>query len=152
MDNLRIRPVETSDLPGLLDMYRQLGEDAPGVPHADPGEALRIIARIQINRSRHLLVADVDGRPVGTADLLVVDNLTHFGQSWGIVDNVIVDAPWRGFGVGRALLTEVVARARAANCYKIQLMARNDLVEAHRFFDGLGFERFAAGFRLYLTE
>ena len=96
-------------------------------------------------------MASVADSVVGTADLFVVANLTHGGMSWAIVENVVVDEKQRGTGVGGALMEEVVARSREVGCYKIQLLSRSHRVAAHAFYQHLGFEPSAIGFRLYLA-
>ncbi|OFB38895.1 MULTISPECIES: GNAT family N-acetyltransferase [Frankia] len=54
-------------------------------------------------------------------------------------------------GVGETLITHVLDTARAANCYKVQLLSRNDRSEVHAFYAAVGFTHSAAGFRIYLT-
>ena len=97
-----------------------------------------------------MLVADDHGTLVGTADLLVVPNLTHGARAWAIVENVVVTPVRRRQGIGRALMQEVIKRATEANCYKLQLLSRQERTEAHAFYRSLGLERVAEGFRLYL--
>jgi GNAT superfamily N-acetyltransferase len=151
VDSPRIRPAVADDLPVLLDLYRQLaGDRAESLP-AGPAVAGPVLARILADPTRQLLVADAGGRVVGTAELIVHANLTHGAQPWAIVENVIVAADARRLGAGRALMDHVLAEARAAGCYKIQLLSRGERGDAHRFYDGLGFERSAIGFRRYLS-
>jgi GNAT superfamily N-acetyltransferase len=95
-------------------------------------------------------VARLDGRPVGTVDLLVVENLTHGGQPWAIVENVVVDAAARRLGVGRALMAEAERLSREASCYKLQLLSHQRRTWAHEFYRRLGYEETARGFRLHL--
>ncbi|CAJ60404.1 Putative acetyltransferase (partial) [Frankia alni ACN14a] len=47
-------------------------------------------------------------------------------------------------------MTDVVRAARSANCYKVQLLSRNDRSEAHLFYEATGFAPSAAGVRMYL--
>jgi GNAT superfamily N-acetyltransferase len=72
-------------------------------------------------------------------------------MAWAIVENVVVDQGERRAGVGRALMEEIVRRCRQADCYKIQLLSRKHRRSAHTFYESLGFQRSAEGFRLYLT-
>lgn len=67
-----------------------------------------------------------------------------------IVENVVVDTGARRQGVGQALMDDVLRRARDASCYKIQLLSRKGRSEAHAFYERLGFEASAEGFRRYL--
>lgn len=151
MDSPRIRTAVAEDLPALLDLYRQLAGDRPESQPAGPAAAGPILARILADPARQLLVADADGRVVGTAEVLVIANLTHGGQPWAIVENVVVAADARRLGVGRALMAHIVEQAREAGCYKIQLLSRAERADAHLFYESLGFARSAVGFRRYLS-
>jgi GNAT superfamily N-acetyltransferase len=95
-------------------------------------------------------VAVVGGTVVGTADMVVVENLTHGGRPWVIVENVVVDEAHRGEGVGKALMAEVVDEARRRDCFKVQLLSLEHRLGAHAFYRSLGFGTMAQGFRLYL--
>jgi GNAT superfamily N-acetyltransferase len=101
---------------------------------------------------RTVLVADDGTRLIGTADVLIVPNLTHGGRPWAIVENVVVDWHAQGTGVGTALLTEALRLARDAGCYMLQLLSLNHRTEAHAFYQRLGLEPVAAGFRLYADD
>jgi GNAT superfamily N-acetyltransferase len=87
------------------------------------------------------LVATTGDDIVGTADLLVVPNLTHSSRPWAIVENVIVDEAMRGRGAGRALFNEILAITVEARCYMVQLVSLNHRHEAHAFYARLGFSR-----------
>jgi len=95
------------------------------------------------------LVAEVDGTVVGTLHLVVVPTLTHDGAPWAIVENMVVDEDGRGHGVGTARMGEAERRARAAGCYKVQLLSAVDRSGAHAFYERQGFELRARGYRKY---
>lgn len=110
-----------------------------------------VLASIRTQAGRHLLVAMVEGAVVGTADCSIVANLTHRGRPWSVVENVVVDDRCRRQGVGRRLMEEVVERCRAQGCYKIQLLSQQHRSGAHAFYESMGFQATAVGFRRYLT-
>jgi GNAT superfamily N-acetyltransferase len=151
MGPVKVREATEHDLDALINLYGQLAEDRVESQPALPSTAASILTAILRQPGRTLLVASVADSVVGTADLFVVANLTHGGMSWAIVENVVVDEKQRGTGVGRALMEEVVARCREVGCYKIQLLSRSHRVAAHAFYQHLGFEPSATGFRLYLA-
>jgi GNAT superfamily N-acetyltransferase len=99
---------------------------------------------------RTLLVATIDDEVVGTADLVIVLNLTHGGRPWAVVENVVVDEARRQQGIGRALLDEIDALTKAVGCYMVQLLSLNHRREAHSFYASLGYAPVARGFRHYL--
>jgi GNAT superfamily N-acetyltransferase len=151
MDPVEVREATSADLDAILGLYVQLAEHRPESLPALRPEAEGLLTTIAVQPGRTLLVAVVEAMIVGTADLVVVSNLTHHGMAWAIVENVVVDQDRRRSGVGRALMEEIVRRCRQAGCYKIQLLSRKHRQSAHVFYEGLGFQRSAEGFRLYLA-
>ena len=147
---VEVREAEDRDLDAVLHLYEQLADGQDGSMPADPGGAAAILAEIRSVSGRALLVAVVDERVVGTADCLIVVNLTHAGRPWAIVENVVVDADTRRAGIGSALMGDVLQRAEEAGCYKVQLISRKDRPAAHDFYRSLQFEPSAEGFRRYL--
>ena len=71
--NLELRKAVTADLPAILSLYAQLGEDDGSVLDLD--EAARIFSRMQIYPDYSIYVALLEQRTVGTFALLVMDNL-----------------------------------------------------------------------------
>ncbi|MEO0762381.1 MAG: GNAT family N-acetyltransferase, partial [Pseudomonadota bacterium] len=53
---------------------------------------------------------------------------------------VRVAAIARARGIGRRLVEDAIARARAAGCGLVQLTTDRTRPEAHRFYESLGFE------------
>ena len=76
---------------------------------------------------RHLLAEDAHGRPIGCARLLPDG---HIGR-------MAVLAPWRGRGVGRALLRAMLAQAAASGFAMVRLNAQ---VQALGFYAREGFQ------------
>lgn len=69
---------------------------------------------------------------------------------WSVADevhllNVVVDAPWRRRGIGRALVTRLVELSRAAAMRYVTLEVRVSNAPAQQLYRALGFER--AGLR-----
>ena len=145
-----VRTAESQDLGQILALHEQLAEGRPAAAPTRGAGAEDRYERIRAQTGRRLLVAVVDGVVLGTADMLIVPNLTHDGRPWMIVENVVVDTGARRQGVGQALMDDVLRRARDASCYKIQLLSRKGRSEAHAFYERLGFEASAEGFRRYL--
>jgi ribosomal protein S18 acetylase RimI-like enzyme len=150
MRPVEVREAASADLDAVLELYVQLAEDRPESQPVRRPEAEGLFTTVTAQPGRTLLVAVAGDAIVGTADLAIVSNLTHHGMPWAIVENVVVDNAQRRAGVGRALMDEIVSRCRHAGCYKIQLLSRKHRRSAHVFYESLGFERSAEGFRLYL--
>jgi GNAT superfamily N-acetyltransferase len=141
-----IRPAVESDLAQLLELYAQLHRSDPPLP-SDTARA--IWRQIEAQAGRAVLVA-VDGDTVaGTVDVTVLPNLTRAGRPFVLVENVVVREAHRRSGIGARLMGEVETLARAAGCYKIQLMSGAARSGAHSFYEAIGFQH-AQGYRRYL--
>lgn len=144
---ISVRPGNVDDLDALVKLLRQLHPDFP----TDSDKAEGVLAAMLCQEGRTILVAASGAEVVGTADLLLVANLTHAASPWAIVENVVVDSAIRRGGVGRALMTEVLDRATQACCYMVQLVSLKHRTAAHRFYNQIGFEPVGEGFRRYLN-
>jgi GNAT superfamily N-acetyltransferase len=61
-----------------------------------------------------------------------------------------VDETYRSKGIGKLLMESVKSLAKEAGCYKIMLTSDNRRERAHKFYESVGYEASAHGFRLYL--
>jgi GNAT superfamily N-acetyltransferase len=152
MGSVVIRRASRSDLDALLSLYEELaGSNITATP-GDRASSEPLLEELLADPRRQLVVATVDGQLVGTADLLVVANLTHRGQPWAIVENVIVASSARRTGVGRALMGHLIELAREAGCCKLQLLSGRHRTEAHELYRSMGLDAVAEGFKIYFDE
>ncbi|MET0233086.1 MAG: GNAT family N-acetyltransferase [Kibdelosporangium sp.] len=145
---MTIKQATTPDVPTLLDLYRELHPSDPPLPLQN---ATAVWEQITAQAGRAILLAVRDATPAGTADCLVVPNLTRSGRPFMVVENVVVAAAARRSGVGSALMAAAVELARESNCYKIQLVTNSRRETTHSFYAACGFKPMAQGYRLYLT-
>lgn len=88
----------------------------------------RVLARIALEgRAAHLLVAlrpdSPQRHPVGYALLIVGRNMVA-GADWGFVEQLYVQEPDRGRGIGRALLAAARDAAAKAGCDGMTVSSR----------------------------
>ena len=139
-----IREAQESDLPAVLELYAD--------PEVDDGyimpeeNALRLFRKMKEYPYLKLFVAELDGRVVGTYELLIMDNLAHDGARSAVVEDVVVAGALRGHGIGRAMMAHAIEVCRGFGCYKVSLSSAQFREAAHRFYDGLGFERYGQAF------
>ena len=149
MGSVLVRRATPRDLGRLLELYEQLAGAKTSAAPGDRATSAAVLAEILSDPRRELAVATLEDRVVGTVDLLTVPNLTHRGEPWAIVENVIVADGARRRGVGRALMEHAIASARAAGCCKLQLLSGKHRTEAHAFYRTLGLDAVAEGFKIY---
>jgi len=152
MASVVVRRATQSDLGALLSLYEELAADKITAMPGDHHSSEAPLAEILADPRHELAVAVIDDQLVGAADLLVVPNLTHRGEPWAIVENVIVTCTARRTGVGRALMEHLIGLAQSAGCYKLQLISGTHRAEAHEFYRSLCLETVGDGFKIYFDE
>ncbi|MEW1722168.1 GNAT family N-acetyltransferase [Streptomyces sp. NPDC093109] len=143
---ITVRTATEADLSALLSLYAELNPDDAPLP---PATAAATWAAVSRQQGRTVLVADVDGTVVGTADCVVMPNLTRGGRAILFVENVVVAGSFQRRGIGRRLMEAAVRLGESAGCYKVQLLAADDAY-VHTFYETCGFRPLATGFRRYI--
>ncbi|MEU4098364.1 GNAT family N-acetyltransferase [Streptomyces sp. NPDC026673] len=145
---ITVRPAAEQDLPSLLALYGELNPDDPPLSK----ESVDLIwTGIAGQQGRTVLVAEVDATIVGTADCMILPNLTRGGRPILFVENVVVAVSSRRLGVGQRLMAAAVHLGEMADCYKVQLLAADDTY-VHDFYESCGFKPLAQGFRHYIEQ
>ena len=144
-----------ADLPAvtrLLAWMDTSAGDAQPAPEMSIARAERIfreMARYPNYRCYLLMNGD---EPVGTFTLLIFDALVHGGAREALIDGVVVAPVRRGQGYGGLMLKEAMRMARESGCYKLALSSNQKRVDAHRFYESLGFERHGVSFAIDLAQ
>jgi GNAT superfamily N-acetyltransferase len=149
MDDLRIRPARREDLAAVVAL---LQEDRPHPDPIDPMPAGYVAAfeEILADPDNTVVVAEHEGRVVGTFQLTFIRHLMRRGSLVAQIEAVHVDARHRSRGIGEAMMQWAIAEARRHGCLRMQLTSNKTRTRAHRFYERLGFERSHEGFKLYL--
>ena len=148
-----VRAATEKDIPRILELYQELViTTSPTELSRSTGadDCRQAFAQISAATGHELLVAEEQGKVVGTMVLIIVPNLSHGGLPWAGVENVFVDSGYRRQGIGKLLMDYVTTRAKEAGCYKIQLISDKSREEAHQFYRVLNYEASGEGFRFYL--
>jgi hypothetical protein len=94
---ITVRAAARADLAVLLGLYGELNPDDAPLPRTS---AEAVWAEISGQRGRTVLVAEADGVVAGTADCVVMPNLTRGGRAILFVENVVVAGRFKRRGVG----------------------------------------------------
>jgi len=130
-----LRAASVTDAAALAALLQQLALDEP---RADA--QLLALRLSELPANRVVLVAERDGKLLGTCTVHLIEHLAHNFARSAIVEDVVVDADARGLGIGQALLGKAIERARAWGCYKLALSSNHSREAAHRFYASLGFK------------
>jgi ribosomal protein S18 acetylase RimI-like enzyme len=63
----------------------------------------------------------------------------------GKIEDMIIDEKYRGQGLGRMLMEELIKIAKKKKAKKINLTSRSQRVEARKLYESLGFELIDTG-------
>ncbi|MFH9420240.1 GNAT family N-acetyltransferase [Streptomyces sp. NPDC017529] len=150
MSEFEIRPAAEDDIPAIVAM---LADDALGATRESPDDLTPYLAAYKLldaDPNQHLVVAARAGRPVATLQLTVVPGLSRRGSSRAIIEAVRVHSDERGSGLGTQLIEWAIDRSRTLGCALVQLTSDTTRIDAHRFYERLGFEASHLGFKLQL--
>ena len=128
--NLIVRHARAEDAERISALIAQLGFDAPP---ATLSARLMALAR----QGLPCLIAEAD-EIVGCVSLSVMTVL-HRPLPVGRISMLVVASGWRGRGVGRALVEQAIDLLREAGCGLCEVTSNLALVEAHAFYEKLGF-------------
>ncbi|MEL7084425.1 MAG: GNAT family N-acetyltransferase [Cyanobacteria bacterium J06597_1] len=146
---LEFRLVTEMDLPVLRELYALMDGEEP------LAEAVvdRLFAEISAVPNYDIYLAELDGIAVGTFALLMMPTMMHRGfHRSAVVDAVAVHPEYRRRGIGRSLMEEALRLSREARCYKLMLSSNLLRVDAHLFYERLGYEQHGWSYSLTLSE
>ncbi len=92
-----------------------------------------------------VFLAEENGQAVGYVLCKMMERpetVFTFATRYVLVDQISVRPAAQGQGVGKALMERVVALGRELNIPRIQLDSWGFNIEAHAFFEKVGFEKF----------
>ncbi|HET9417422.1 MAG TPA: GNAT family N-acetyltransferase, partial [Candidatus Limnocylindria bacterium] len=133
-EGVEIRPLARDDFAHALALSRELY----GLPDADP-EAHRPAFETLVNDPDATpFLAIADGAPAGLVVFRFRRRLNH-ATFEGWVSDLVVSEPFRGRGIGRALMASVIAEWRLRGSHRIQLEVGADRTAARSLYEAMGF-------------
>ena len=122
---LRIRQARLSDVPALARIERD--------SFVSPWSAEEITRDVAFNDRSYVAVAEIDGEPVGYADMWLVAGEAQ-------LYNIVVDPAYRGNEIGMKLLSHMFGVA-ARTCGVMNLEVRHSNVPAISLYRKSGFRK-----------
>lgn len=122
--------------------------DRPDEP--DHPRYLAAFAAIASDPNQRLIIAERDGQPVGTQQLTFIPGIARFGESRCLIEAVHIAPTHRNLGLGGEMIGWAIEQARARGCGLVQLTSNKQRLDAHRFYERLGFKKSHEGFKLAL--
>jgi GNAT superfamily N-acetyltransferase len=131
--SLSIRDAADADAPVIARLAGQLGYVVAA------REIAGRLSLVTAGGDERVLVAENERGVVGWTACAVVAHI-HTGP-YVLVSGFVVDQDERGRGIGRLLMAEVEAWARARGVSSVRLNANAKREAAHRFYQALGFRK-----------
>ncbi|MEV4975717.1 GNAT family N-acetyltransferase [Streptomyces scopuliridis] len=148
MSELNIRPATHDDIPAIVAM---LADDPLGAQRESPDDLTpytEAYERLARDPNQHVVVAERDGRVIGTLQLTIIPGLSRRGATRSIIEAVRVHADERGSGLGTRFIEWAVDESRRQGCRLVQLTSDASRTDAHRFYERLGFTASHVGFKM----
>ena len=133
---MTVRKIKENELDKLISLYEHLHDDDIEI---DKGTSEKIWQDILNDDSLVYFVIEQDDLLVSSCNLTVIPNLTRGGQSIALIENVVTHSEYRNKGLGKTIIETAVDYAKSKNCYKVMLLSSSKRVDAHRFYETLGF-------------
>ncbi|QDZ11049.1 GNAT family N-acetyltransferase [Devosia ginsengisoli] len=145
-------PADIATIVGLSHAGDARGTDTPPLDPATLADPRYRAAfdEILADPNHRLIVAERDGEVVGTLQISFIPGMPNFGMKRGLLENVHIRADQRGSGLGTQMVQWAIERCREASCGLVQLTSNKRRLDAHRFYEKLGFTKSHEGFKLLL--
>ncbi len=152
MSEITFRSATADDLPAIVAMLSddEIGQSREKKSSVLPAEYVRAFEEMSRDSNNRILLAEMDGRIVGSLQLVIFASLSRTGTRRAVIEAVRVVSDLRGQNIGTALMRHAVNEARAAGCGVVQLTSDRRRTRAHLFYRRLGFEQSHIGFKLEL--
>ncbi len=134
-----VRTLLPSDLDALLALYAHLHEhDMPLPPRTEVDRVWR--EALENPRCRYFGGFE-NGNLVSGCTIMLIPNLTRGCRPYGLIENVVTHAAFRGKGWGKKVLLEALAFAWSNGSYKVMLFTGRKDEATLRFYESAGFSR-----------
>lgn len=154
MTTLLMRRATLADVPAIVAM---LFDDDLGRQRETVGETLDRVyvaafEAIDADPNQRLIVAEADGRIVGTMQLSYLPGIQFRGGWRQQVEAVRIASDLRGQGLGEQMMAWAIGQAKQRGCMLVQLSSHISRTAAHRFYKRLGFDDQHVQMKLYVND
>lgn len=146
-----VRAARIEDLQQIVDL---LADDEFGAARegGDLAPYAAGFARITADPNQMQVVAEISGQVVGTLQLSLIPSLSRRGATRAQIAGVRTLSSMRGRGIGEVLLNWAIEEARRSGAVIVQLTSHSTRLNAHRFYERLGFVGSHLGMKLDLSR
>ena len=152
LQKLIIRTARAEDVPAIAALFAadEIGGHGDTTDEAALPDYLAAFRAIEASPTETLYVAELDGEVVGTFQTAILTKLVGRGARSMLIEAVQTRSDMRGRGIGAVMINHCLEEARRQGLNAAQLTSNMARLEAHRFYERLGFEKRHLGFRMKL--
>ena len=153
MEQIAFRSALLSDVPAIVALLAddQLGSQREITTLPLDSRYIAAFQAIEADANQRLVVVvDDNDEIIGTLQLSFIPGIARMGAWRGQIEAVRIAAPHRDSGLGRRMLEWAISQCRSRNCSLVQLTTDKSRVDAHRFYEKLGFVASHEGYKLAL--
>ena len=151
-EGLLFRLATRDDLPSIVRMLADddLGRQREQYVDPLPESYYSAFEQIDSDPNHELIVAERDGEVIGTLHLIFLPSVSFQGKLRAQVESVRVDKRFQSQGIGSEMMKWTMERATQRGARIIQLTTHKTRIDAHRFYERLGFKGSHLGMKLSL--
>src|SRR5690625_1699102 len=138
---MEFRKAKKSDLKEIVRLLAddELGSKREKYEDPLPKAYYNAFSAIENQDGNQILLAIEGETVIGCMQLTIIPGLTRLGMKRAQIEGVRVDKNYRGQKIGEALFREAITISKSAGCGLVQLTTDKDSIDAHRFYEKLGF-------------
>jgi len=150
--DLLFRLATREDLPSIVRLLADddLGSQRERYENPLPEPYYSAFEEIRNDPKHELIVAERDGEVIGTLHLIFLPSISFQGGLRAQVEAVRVDRRFQSQGIGSEMMKSTMERAKERGAHVVQLTTHRTRVDAHRFYERLGFKGSHLGMKLNL--
>jgi GNAT superfamily N-acetyltransferase len=140
------------DVPSIVRLLADddLGSQRERFENPLPESYYSAFEQLDNNNNHELIVAECNGEVIGTLHLMFLPSISFQGGLRAQVESVRVDKRFQSQGIGSEMMKWAMERARQRGAHVVQLTTHKTRVDAHRFYERLGFKGSHLGMKLSL--
>jgi len=151
-EDIVFRLATREDLPSIVRMLADddLGSQREQEESPLPESYYSAFEQIHKDPNHELIVAERNGEVIGTLHLMFLPSISFQGGLRAQVESVRVDKRFQSQGIGSEMMKWAMDRARQRGAHLVQLTSHKSRLDAHRFYERLGFEGSHLGMKINL--
>ncbi len=149
-----LRKATRDDVAAIVQLFANdmLGSRRESQEEHIPECYYEAFAAIDTDKNNCLIVAEDNGKVVGTLQLTFIVNMSFYGAKRALIEGVHVASDYRNQGIGQHMMQWAIDAANKQGCRFVQLTSNKLRKDAHRFYQRLGFADSHEGFKMELRK